>query len=395
MFDVKTTSEMVRLICVYGCEKMFDFVLENTYYDITKDIYPIIIACAYDKINYIDKLVNKKFPIHQNAGHQASKNGNIEIIKKLNKLKATLNKDCLIYAGKHNKMECYNYLKTLHLTNPSEKNWFHELTKRNNYSDSIIYSNKLNEIFNKYAKNRIPYKLEDVEKFEKLNNITLPYDFKTYLTKYSRCIYWGSSYCYFEIYDVKIHDLFELCNIKVDDDKDYVYIEILTNFDYNYYDEISSKYKYCKIPKKIYNKHFSDKNIFHILYYGLQDYISSGKADDKMTRIKKIDKDDEHNVYWYSFDCKNKKLVRDYSDKILKDIHGTSEIEYRKIFNRGKKLHLVSNGCMSCYLILDGFFKDKIIFTECYYHGKQTGSTIMNSFTDMAIMFNVEEEYWK
>jgi hypothetical protein len=50
---------------------------------------------------------------------------------------------------------------------------------------------------------------------------------------------------------------------------------------------------------------------------------------------------------------------------------------------------------MSCYLILDGFFKDKIIFTECYYHGKQTGSTIMNSFTDMAIMFNVEEEYWK
>lgn len=412
LFNIKSSSRMIQYVSARNNEEIFDYVTTNNDNSIHSDIYPIIISSAYNKSNYIKKLSKLEFPIHYSASLQASKNGHCDVLKTLFELKAPFNKDCLLFASEHNHPECVDYLKMLNLRNPeaTERNWTEELkkTEQSHWLSNMFFSeNNSSSLFGPYNKIGVPYKLKDVEEFEKINCLTLPQDFKYFITNYSRSIGWGktndSYYQLFNIYDVKVQDLFELCyKIDTTDDKHKYFLTI--NHDiHEYADETTRKYNYYKVPIDVAKKYF-DMEQNRYVDNCFKKYLISGDVDSKLTKIKKINTSeqvrggsyDNYN-FWWKFDSKNKRMIRYRSQMYkLKNDHVDSFSEpetysddLTEISHKSRKLKIADGGCtLDCCLLLDGIFKGKIYLTETYFNDRSYGTTLVDSFTDFIIMEN-------
>lgn len=418
LFNIKSSSRMIQYVSARNNEEIFDYVTTNNDNTMHSDIYPIIISSAYNKSDYIKKLSKLEFPIDYSASLQASKNGHCDVLKTLFELKAPFNKDCLLFAREHNHSECVDYLNMLNLRNPeaTERNWTEELKKpeQSQWLLNMFFSeNDSSRLFVPYNKIGIPYKLKDVEEFEKINCMTLPQDFKFFITNYSRSIGWGKTndYAYyqlFNIYDVKVQDLFELCyKIDTTDDKHKYFSTINDNLR-EYVDETTTKYNYYKVPIDIAEKYF-DMGQNRYVDKCFKNYLISGDVDSKLTKIKKINTSDKvwggsYNDYnfnfWWKFDSQNKRIVRYTSEMYkLKNDHTDSINEpetysddLTEISHKSRKLKIAYGGCtLDCYLLLDGIFKGKIYLTETYFNDRSYGTTVVDSFTDFIIMQNCRQ----
>lgn len=414
LFNIKSSSRMIQYVSARDNEEIFDYVTTNNDNTAHSDIYPIIISSAYNKYDYIKKLSKLEFPIHYSASLQASKNGHCDVLKTLFELKAPFNKDCLLFASEHNHPECVDYLNTLNLRNShtTERNWTEELKKpeQAHWLLNMFFSgNDSSRLFVPYNKIGAPYKLKDVEEFEKINCMTLPQDFKYFITNCSRSIGWGktnnSYYELFNIYDVKVQDLFELCyKIDTTDDKHKYFLTINDEL-HEYVDKITKKYNYYKVPIDVAEKYFVMGNNRYVDKC-FKNYLISGEVDSKLTKIKKINTSERvrrgsYNDYnfnfWWKFDSKNKRMIR-YTSQMykLKNDHADSINEpetysddLTEISHKSRKLKIAYGGCtLDCYLLLDGIFKGKIYLTETYFNNRSYGTTLVDSFTDFIIMEN-------
>ena len=422
LFNIKSTSSMIHYVCAINNEEIFDYVVNNDQNSIHDDMYPIIISSAYNKYNYIKKLFKLGYPIHYSASLQACKNGHCDVLKTLFELNVKFSKDCLFFASEYNHLTCVNYLNITNLRDSytTERNWINEFKKNTVQNDSI-------SLFASYAKIGVPYKLKDIEEFEKINELSLPEDFKQFITKYSKNIGWSNTndkYSrFFNIYDVKIQDLFELC-YKIDTtDEKYLYFPTINEYMDINKDEITLKYNYFKVPLNIAIIYFNISTQLDVKNTSEREisdsflkYFLSGDVDKKLKNIRKICKSKNsdckfYSNFWHKYDpikqrpleytSKLYKLNSDYTEFIYKsEFAKDSDIEsefynepelnddsFDEILHKSRMLKIANGGCsLKCYLLLDGIYKGKLYLTEQCFKGNNIGGIMLDSFTDFLIM---------
>lgn len=436
---LRITPKILYFVCTIDNEEIFDFVLSQ-YNNNINDIYPIIIGCAYDKPNYVEKLYDMGFPIHPSAILQTCKNNHLNMLQKLVRLGATPDINALFFASGYGYTECVEYLKSLELKNLelTDRNLENEVFRlednsTNSTNNSLYkfyknyfkyYASKLYSkyerysIFKTYTKIGSPYKLDIVEKFEKKNNIQLPEDFKYYITNYSRSIgyyerndEWNKL---FNIYHVKIQDLFELSHKNDLSDKEHKYFSVHSEFICDYVDKETRKYNYYKVPANIAHKYFI-KDEYSSLYFNeykcVKNYLISGEIDYKLKKIRKIKTIEELEnsskyvpytedlylqVHW-RFDSVTTQIIP-YNSNLEKQI-ATSLEEHEedidehdnkfsyfnvdKILYKSRKIKFGDSECgPSVYFLLDGIYKGKIILSELNFQGESYFDILIDSFID-------------